>query len=102
MLGEGPTDYVICVFGTFGNELGLTFSKAKKKFWSRLHYTNINLPTQFCLKNINWKMSSQKKYQRKKMFMIFQLILMLLSIHKYWMVKNNTKLIQNYNLILDF
>ena len=53
MLGEGPTDYVICVFGTFGNELGLTFSKAKKKFWSRLHYTNINLPTQFCLKNIN-------------------------------------------------
>ena len=38
MLGEGPTDYVICVFGTFGNELGLTSSKAKKKFWSLYKY----------------------------------------------------------------
>ena len=36
-------------------------------------------------------MSTQKKYHLKKLFMIFQLILILLSIHKYLMVKNNTK-----------
>ena len=116
MLGEGDTSGINGTFCALEKRFSISFSKAKKKFCSSLHYSddnnylfvnekeiykfkadhkNVNFPTQFCLESII-KVKSEE-VSLKANFYDFSVSYSamdksdIINIHNYLMVKKNLK-----------